>query len=157
MERQGSGGAAPSKLKSSAEGRFANEVREPCRRHGLKLVYILREEGAWESQKRNCLFGLIRTIKYPKMVISYGSIGLIKFPKNGFQVSCPREWLEPQNLGSCLLLFVPPKSAPCPIIWMPFCPPPKALPSFKPSLNWPNGMVNYPKIEGENGMGKTPY
>jgi hypothetical protein len=36
--RRGFGGAAPNKLKSSGEGRDANEVSEPCRRHGLKLV-----------------------------------------------------------------------------------------------------------------------
>ena len=49
MRKWGSGGGAPSKLKSSAEGRFANEVCKPCRRHGLKLVIILREHGpVWE-------------------------------------------------------------------------------------------------------------
>ena len=43
MEKRGSGGTAPSKLKSSAEGRFANKVRKPCRRHGLKLVQYCNE------------------------------------------------------------------------------------------------------------------
>jgi hypothetical protein len=36
--RRGFGGTAPNKLKSSGEGRDTNEVSEPCRRHGLKLV-----------------------------------------------------------------------------------------------------------------------
>jgi hypothetical protein len=43
--RRGFGGAAPNKLKSSGEGRDANEVSEPCRRHGLKLVLIVIERG----------------------------------------------------------------------------------------------------------------
>ena len=40
MGKQGFGGAAPNKLKSSAKGREANFVRELCRRHGLKLVEV---------------------------------------------------------------------------------------------------------------------
>ena len=59
------------------------------------------------------------------MVISYGSIRLIKLPKNGFHVSCPWLWLRPRNFSSYLSLFGIRKSAPHPInriFWCPFAP-----------------------------------
>ena len=88
-----------------------------------------------------------KMVKFPKLggengckwAIANGSIGLIKLPKIAFHVSCPRQWLGPQNLGSCLLLFVHQKAHHVPSIGIfdALLPPPKAFPSFKntfPSL-----------------------
>ena len=60
-------------------------------------------------------------LQMPILVFGNSSFGPIKLPKNG----CPRQWPGPQNLGSCLLLFVHQKSAPHPIhqnFWCPFAP-----------------------------------